>query len=546
MKRIESYILSLLIALMTIGCVTPEGVEFASNLDEIEVDAVGGTQKIAISASDRWIASTDNTWITISPTNGRGSAECNIVIDSALNAESRHGQVLIQNLETLEERTISISQQGFPYSIEIDNSEVAIENYKSVNERKFNVTLTTNVDFDVEIPSNVRWLNNKSYEVKLTRGIRPRKVNVEFEWNINTLPEERVAEVKFVPKNGEELLRGDILKVIQEASEPIEENTRQGDSVALVSIQRTLETLVSWDVSIPMERWKGVALWDEKDEGYTPDKKGRVKYAQFFLYNTNEELPFQVKYLTAAEELYFFGNTNTFLKDLVAGEEITQLTQLKRLTLGAHGLITLDENFARLENLEYLNLSSNNFMTVPEVLTKENFPKLRTLILNANQRSVIYDLSNSVKTNLGGFIEEEKFPEELLKWGLDTLNLSVNYLHGELPTFEDDPSVPVYTEEDWAASRDSLPRMLVDRQIKKVMPNTKFFSINHNRLYGNLPDWLLYHPRLDWWYPYSLVFTQEGRAQNGTAAGFDNEPISMDYYYELYTTKNKPLGDTYE
>lgn len=546
MKRIESYILSLLIALMTIGCVTPEGVEFASNLDEIEVDAVGGTQIIAISASDRWIASTDNTWITISPANGRGSAECNIVIDSALNAESRHGQVLIQNLETLEERTISISQQGFPYSIEIDNSEVAIENYKSVNERKFNVTLTTNVDFDVEIPSNVRWLNNKSYEVKLTRGIRPRKVNVEFEWNINTLPEERVAEVKFVPKNGEELLRGDILKVIQEASEPIEENTRQGDSVALVSIQRTLETLVSWDVSIPMERWKGVALWDEKDEGYTPDKKGRVKYAQFFLYNTNEELPFQVKYLTAAEELYFFGNTNTFLKDLVAGEEITQLTQLKRLTLGAHGLITLDENFARLENLEYLNLSSNNFMTVPEVLTKENFPKLRTLILNANQRSVIYDLSNSVKTNLGGFIEEEKFPEELLKWGLDTLNLSVNYLHGELPTFEDDPSVPVYTEEDWAASRDSLPRMLVDRQIKKVMPNTKFFSINHNRLYGNLPDWLLYHPRLDWWYPYSLVFTQEGRAQNGTAAGFDNEPISMDYYYELYTTKNKPLGDTYE
>lgn len=544
MKRVALYISSALIALLAIGCVTPESVEFASNLDEIAIDAVGGVRKVAISSEERWVASTDNTWITISPANGNGSTECSIAIDSALTAEQRRGQVLIQNLETLEERTIAITQEGFPYSITLDDEgDVEIANYKSQDERKFSVTLTTNVDFDVEIPSNVRWLSNKNYKVELTRGIRPRKVEVEFEWGINTLPEERIAEVKFVPKNGEELLQQDMLRVVQGASEPIEENTRKGDSVALVSIQRTLETLVSWDVSIPMERWEGVILWDENTKGYTPDKKGRVRYAEFYIYNTNETLPFQVRYLTAAEELYFFGNTNTFLKSLEVGDDITELTQLKRLTIGAHGLIELDEKFTRLSNLEYLNLGSNNFMKVPEVLTKENFPKLRTLILNANQRSVIYDLSNSVRTDLGGFIEEEKFPVELLKWELDTLNLSVNYLHGELPTFEDDPSVPVYTEEDWAASRDTLPRMLVDKQIKKVMPRTKFFSINHNRLYGKLPDWLLYHPMLDWWIPYSLVFSQEGRAADGTAAGFENEPVSLDYYYKLYPTKNQPTAE---
>jgi hypothetical protein len=38
-------------------------------------------------------------------------------------------------------------------------------------------------------------------------------------------------------------------------------------------------------------------------------------------------------------------------------------------------------------------------MTVPEVLTKENFPKLRSLVMNANQRSAVYDLSNTVKVN---------------------------------------------------------------------------------------------------------------------------------------------------
>lgn len=540
MKKITTYITLALAALLVVGCEQHEPVEFASSDNKIEIDAVGGVRKVKISAEDEWITIVSKPWITISPANGKGSTECQVSIDSALNAEGRNAEILIRNLKTFEEKSIAISQEGFPYSIEIDEAEVKIADYDLQNRRKFSVTLTTNVDFNVEIPSSARWITNKRYTVELNRGIRPRKVNVEFEWDINTIPEERVANIKFVPKDGQILAKQDQLKVIQESADPIEENSRKGDSVALVGIQRTLGTLASWDYSIPMERWSGVILWDEGHKGYTPDKKGRVKYAEFYIYSTNEELPFQVKYLTAAEELYFFGNANTFLKSLHAGEAITSLTQLKRLTIGAHGLIDIDESFKNLKNLEYLNLGSNNFMKVPEVLTKENFPKLKTLILNANQRSVIYDLSNTIKTDLGGFIEEEKFPEHLLKWGLDTLNLSVNYLHGELPTFEDDDTVPVYTEEDWAASNDTLPRMLVDRRIKKVMPNTKFFSINHNRLSGNLPDWILYHPNLDWWIPQSLVFQQEGKDKDGNSAGFANEPANLNYYYDLYPTKTKP------
>ncbi len=542
MKKISLYISIIAAALLSVGCVQ-EDIEFASDCNEIAIDAIGGARRVAITSGENWIASTDNTWITISPANGRGCAECQIIIDSALMAEPRYGEVLIQNLATLEEKTISVTQEGFPYSIEIEEPDVRIENYKPLQDRRFSVTLTTNTDFDVVIPEGARWLSNKKYEVKLNRGIRPRQVKVEFEWDINTMPKERIAEVQFVPKNGEQMSRQDVLKVVQQSAEPIEENSRSGDSVALVSIQRNIETLSSWDVSLPMERWNGVILWDEKHEGYTPDKKGRVRYAEFFIYNTNEDLPFEVKYLTAAEELYFFGNTNTFLKDLKIGDAILELTQLKRLTIAAHGLSEVDPRLANLKNLEHLDLGSNNFMTIPEVLTKENFPKLRSLILNANQRSEVYDLSNTTKTNLGGFIEEEKFPEHLLKWELDTLNLSVNYLHGELPTFEDDPTVPVYTEEDWAASNDTLPRMLVDRKIKKVMPKTKFFSINFNRLTGMLPDWLLYHPMLDWWIPYSLIFNQEGKDAAGTSAGFLNEPVSLDYYYQLYPTKNQPTGE---
>ena len=538
MKKIRVYIAMAAVALAAVGCQQDTKVDFGLGADTISIGAVGGVEKVKVSAEDNWIASTDNTWITISPANGRGSVECKIAIDSALLSTPRNGEVIIENMATHEIKKIAVSQEGFPYSIELEKEKVEIANFKAYGQRKFSVTVTTNVDFDLNIDKN--WLKNKKYTVELPRGNRPRQVTIDFEWDINTSDKERVAEVSFVPKGGESLSRQDVLKVVQAASEPIEENTRKGDSVALISIQRSLQTLSSWDSSLSMENWQNVVLWEEDMNGYTPDKKGRVKYVEFLLFNTNEPLPYEFRYLTAAEEIYIFGNANTFLKHLELGDAITELTQLKRLTVGSYGLDDLDRSLTKLKNLEHLNVCANNFNVVPSVLTKENFPKLKTLILNANQRHTVYDLSNDTRTDIGGFSEEHVFPKDLLMWNLDTLILSVNYLHGELPSFEDDPSVPVYTEEDRANSNDTLPEFLVTNKIKKVSPNTKRLSINHNRLTGKLPDWLLYHPSLDIWIPYSLVFPQEGKDRDGNSAGFSNEPVSLDYYYQLYPFKKQP------
>ena len=300
--------------------------------------------------------------------------------------------------------------------------------------------------------------------------------------------------------------------------------------------------LAQIDASKRMEEWSGVTLWVEGMEGCTPEKVGRVKSAEFTFMNTKEKLPYEFRYLTAADELYIFGNTNTFQRSLELGDDICELTQLRRLTVGAYGLVSLPKSLAKLKNLEYLNICSNNFQTVPDVLTKENFPNLRSLVMNANQRSVIYDLSNTTRTDLGGFIDEPEFPVDLIKWNLDTLVLSVNYLHGKLPDFLDDDEVPCYEQADIDAV-DTLPQYLADKRIKKVMTKTKRFAINHNRLTGNLPDWLLYHPALDLWVPYSLVFSQEGRGRDNKQAGFDNEPPSLSYYYKLYTTKQQPTGE---
>ena len=540
---VKKYMAIVGIALAMVACDRGgEHIEFAIDRTKIEVSEVGGTEQVQLSSSDDWIASTDNTWITISPANGRGSTPCKIIIDSALTASPRTGVVRIENTRTWKSQDIVIEQRGYPYTIEIEDNAVELSNFEAYGKRYFDVRVRSNVDFEIDFPDNAGWLTNDSYRLTLDRGARPREVTVRFNWDINTSPRERLAEVAFRPKSGVTMARQDALNVRQEASAPIVENTREGDSVALLSIARAMGLYTMWDASTPMSTWNNVTLWEEQMAGCTPDKVGRVRSVEILLFHTREKLPYEVRYLTAAEEIYIFGNTNTFMLNLELGDDIAELTQLRRLTVGSYGLIDLPQSLTKLKNLEHLDVSANNFQTVPEVLTKENFPKLRTLIMNANQRSLIYDLSNSTRTDVGGFIDEPEFPTDLIKWDLDTLVLSVNYLQGELPTFEDDPEVPYYTQEEIDAV-DTLPQFLVDHRIKKVMPSTKRFAINFNRLYGNLPDWLLYHPALDWWVPYSLVFQQEGRARNGRQAMFDNEPANLNYYYEVYTFKQKPTGE---
>ena len=530
--KLKSYIAVSLCAFALAGCSDDDRkIGVTVDGDAIEIGAEGGTRNIKVTAND--------PWITISPANGRGSAQCRIIIDSALRNEPRQGIVRIQNQNDWEERRdITVSQDGYDYAITLDDKEINVSNYAAYDDRSFDVRVKTNVDFDIEIPEEAQaWLTAGDYKVELDRGLRPREVTVRFNWGINSRDIERNAVVKFRPKDEVTLARQDELSVNQNAAEPIEEDTRAGDSVALLAIARSLNMWESWETNEKMDNWDNVVLWEEGMDGYTPEKAGRVKFARFSTFGTKEGLPFEVQYLTAADELVFFSNTNWTTFDLSTGEYITKLGQLRRLTISGYGLVDLDPDFKNLKNLESLDISVNNFEKIPEVLTKENFPKLHALYLNTCQRGVIYDLSNTTTTHFGGLFEEtdqtREFPRRLLEWdNLDTLTLSVNYLQGRIPDMKD--YAQKYTQADISAA-DSLPQALVGTP--KVLPNIKRFSINLNRLTGELPEWLLHHPALDWMDPFTLVFTQEGKDQDGKLAGFTNEPVNLDEYYRFYEGK---------
>lgn len=561
MKILNYIVLSLLVVSAWVGCSKDESIGFDIDNNSIEIDAAGGTRSFKVSSDDNWVTSASVPWVTVTPANGFGCRECRILIDSALTAEVRTGVVRIaKTANSSEYKEIEIRQEGFDYSIVLDEPEVSIDNYAALEERHLDVRVRSNVDFDVRIPDDVAsWVRTDDYALTLDRGLRPREVTVRFNWGINSVPQERIAEIEFVPKDesgvsSDMLARNDRLTIRQNAAAEIKRGTREGDSVALLGIARTLGVWGdSWESSgEKMDNWDNVVLWEEGMDGYVDSLKGRVKSARFYMFSTKEGLPYEVQYLTGAEELEFYSNVNTFQLSLSTGEYICKLEHLKRLTIGAYGLTELHEDFKNLRELEYLDLGSNNFQRVPDVINPQNFPKLHVLRLANNQRRLIYDLSNNISTDFGGFYDETayngeqfgQFPSRLLKWtadeangvtGLDTLVLSVNYFQGSIPSFEDDNTVGYYTEHDIINSADTLPRKMLT--VKRVMPQLKMFAINLNRLTGPLPEWLLYHPSLDWWDPGTLIFTQEGKDELGNLAGFSNLPANLNYYYEVYTKK---------
>ena len=543
--KIYTRIFIVIAALVSIvACVNEPKVEFGLDTTDIQVGPEGGVRTIKVSSSENWVASTQQPWITISPANGRGTVECKVMIDSTLKFdEVREGKVYI-NGES-DSQSFTVRQQGFQYQIIPSELEKNIADYAAFGSRSFEITVKANVDFKVKVPDNAaNWLKPTKRALVLDRGSRPREVTVKFDWQVNSMPMERIAEVEFVPVETVQMGRNDGLKVVQKAALPIPVGTVEGDSLALLAVNRSLGVWTEFETSERIENWTGIEVWKTKDE-----RNGRVKSAQFAAFTTKEGIPYEIQYLTAMEELFVFGNSNTFLiKELDCGPYVCMLPQLRRLTIGAYGLTKLHKDFTNLKNLEYLSLESNNFQTIPSELNEENFPKLTALILNANARYTVMDLSNDTRENIGGFVEEEGFPVRMLLWdNLDTLRLSVNYLQGKLPS--DEEMVQILSEKNgsveyWRNSdmniKDSIAvgnTFFEENDVPKVIPEMDFFAINLNRLYGELPKWILYHPKLDQWYPDLLIWSQEGRAKDGNKAGFSNAPTNMNYYYDIFVNK---------
>lgn len=597
----------------------------AVDKEEITIGPEGGTERVAVSSYSNWVASASKPWIAVSQANGIGSADCTLAIDSTLENTSRTSQVRF-SLDGQEPKVITITQFGFGKQILLKESEIEIENSAEYDKRYFDVTISTNVNFKIdenivysfaeeesmteeeknEVESESKdWLTmpkDSELEVNLDRKARPRTIKARFRWEMNTAPYTRIAKIKLVPKNPEEdqLVDNDgnpiesvLLTVTQKPALKIEDN-RSGDSLAIVTINEKIQSMITFDTSESMQNWEYVTLWEATDENL-PDAEavGRVRSLQLMMFDLKdgETLPKEIRYLKYLESFTIQSNSNRQTRTVSLGEEICDLEHLKNLSVISYGMNKLPDNFIKLgDKLETLNLGSNNFTSladIMEVVNKDKFTKLHSLTLTGCRLTdAYYDLSlkEKDKEDLGLYIninDEERERQaflNLLAWdNLRSLQLSYNFIEGELP---DDDEVdaalnkPRYTTNDFSDdSKDYLDKLVGDtckwllsdkeveikytnseksekvkgQDVPRVLPKARKFYISLNFLTGSLPKWILFHPHFVEWYPEGMVFNQQedGRTFAGKKVGFDN--INADKFdYSYYYGSEAPTSPTVE
>ena len=458
----------------------------------IAVDPQGGTEQIAIAASQDWVANTSEPWLMLSPANGVGSVEGTIKVDSTLSNTLRSTELSFQGANG-QSRKLTITQFGYGKQIFLKDPVVEIENSGSYDNRAFESLISANVECkigkieysfegdltDAEKAENKseRWLLNSKDEDKLTgtnlgivldRKYRPRTVNFKFRWAMNVVPAVRVAKVHLVPVKAEDqLVDADgkpiddvILTVRQKAAPKIEDN-RAGDSLSVIMINQKLGSIATFDSSDNMRNWSGVTLWEATDDFVKthPEAVGRVRSVKFSMFNlkSGETLPKEVGNLKFLESFSVAANENNQIREVKLGDEICSLKYLKNLTVQAYGLTQLPANFVNLgKSLESLNLVSNNFnklSDITNIVNEKNFPKLRNLILYAQRRTdVVTNIASLGEKNASGVYVYNNYPIglygkvnagsadrqallKLLTWEkLNSLELSYCFLEGELPT----------------------------------------------------------------------------------------------------------------
>ena len=466
----------------------------ALDKEEIAVGPEGGTEQIAIAASQDWVANTSEPWLMLSPANGVGSVEGTIKVDSTLSNTLRSTELSFQGANG-QSRKLTVTQFGYGKQIFLKDPVVEIENSDSYDKRAFESLISANVECkigkieysfegdltDAEKAENESeregWLLNSKDEDKLTgtnlgivldRKYRPRTVNFKFRWAMNVVPAVRVAKVHLVPVKAEDQLvdadgkpADDVILTVRQKAAPKIEDNRAGDSLSVIMINQKLGSIATFDSSDNMRNWSGVTLWEATDDFVKthPEALGRVRSVKFSMFNlkSGETLPKEVGNLKFLESFSVAANENNQIREVKLGDEICSLKYLKNLTVQAYGLTQLPASFVHLgKSLESLNLVSNNFnklSDITNIVNEKNFPKLRNLVLYAQRRTdVVINIASLGEMNASGVYVYNNYPIglygkvnagtadrqallKLLTWDkLNTLELSYCFLEGELPT----------------------------------------------------------------------------------------------------------------
>ena len=487
----------------------------------IAVDPQGGTEQIAIAASQDWVANTSEPWLMLSPANGVGSVEGTIKVDSTLSNTLRSTEISFQGANG-QSRTLTITQFGYGKQIFLKDPVVEIENSDTYDNRAFESLISANVECkigkieysfegdmtDAEKTENESeregWLLNSKDEDKLKgtnlgivldRKYRPRTVNFKFRWAMNVVPAVRVAKVHLVPVKAEDKLvdadgnpTADVILTVRQKAAPKIEDNRAGDSLSVIMINQKLGSSLETLNLVSNNFNKLSDITNIVNEKNFPKLRNLILYAQ-----RRTDVVTNIASLGEknASGVYVYNNYPIGLYGKVNAGSADRQALLKLLTWDK--LNTLELSYCFLEG---------------ELPTDEEM----TEALEAAGKATRYSESD-FSTNKKDYLD--KLVGDTCKWLLSRWDNPVTCKH----------------KDGSVVSEEVCPN-----QVPRVLPNCRQLSLNLNFFTGKVPNWILFHPHLVEWNAPTMIFNQQPKGKNsdGAAVGFSNmteDSYSYDYYY---------------
>ncbi|MBR2360020.1 MAG: hypothetical protein IKA75_06355 [Bacteroidaceae bacterium] len=510
-----------MIVLCLMACGEDENMttpQIALSHEVLDFSADGGVNDIQLTASDEWTVMSDREWCLVSPANGNGSTTCEIRVDSSYLYDTREAHLTFRCGKY--SRQLVIRQLGYDRVIELDKELIEVPDFTDYDEMFEYIRVTSNIPYTVDVEyadaSRTGWLKVTAEEHPSGSVPRTSTVRVDYELYAET-DADRVATIVFRQKNaveGDTLVESHLTFRQTKAQEIIP--SRQGDSLAVLAIARLMRCAANIDTSTPLIHWTNIDTEEVEyvnHKGETVDEL-RVVGLRFSMFDTDKTIPYQIRKLDQLRTLSLSGNTDAAGKNIVLEDDITYLPHLESLSLLGYGICKLPARMKEMTQLQELELSGNNFTTLPiDIITELDKHSLLYVNFANNRAKDVFGKLNenaSDKATLGlhGSLPEALFTLKNVVY----IGLSYNYFEGFIPDMGYDAS-QYETEEEKVANN-------------PVMPQLENLSINLNFLTGNIPDWILYHKNLKCWDPFTLVFNQyeNGKDSSGKRVGFDNTP----------------------
>lgn len=542
--RLRGILLLLLFPLLFSCSDEVQPVDLSLAQGEMLFMADGGVQSLQLTADAEWSVSSDCDWCMVNPVTGDGSLVCEVRVDSSYLYADREAHLSFRT--SRQSRMLTVRQFGYGKVIRLTRSEIEVPDFTDYDALYEDIEVQSNIDYDILIeyddPLRTGWLQVAKLPSTRSSAV-PHAATVRLSYALYTdTDKDRLATVIFRQRDVREgETAAETRLTFRQTHAPEIIPSREGDSLALLAVSRMLHAETSWDTSLPMIYWHNVTLEDityYNTRTHETVTEPRVTGVQMAMFDSNEGIPFHIRYLDQLRHLSITANANAHLRRINLGEHVTALPHLKTLSLLGYGISQLPESMANMENLEVLELSGNNLTEIPiDIITALDRHKLWYVNMANNRKRDVYGRLEeyaSVRDTLG--IHGE-LPQRLFQLrNVCYIGLSYNYLEGSIPDMGYDASAYATLEEKIAHN--------------PVMPQLEQLSVNLNFLTGKLPDWVLYHKNLRCWDPYTLLFNQyEGsRDSNGQKVGFTNEPVSIEQVCPLWyddEAEDSPDNDSY-